>query len=123
MKTGKLDEMVKGWFVGNFEPTLLKTDTCEVAVKYYKAGDVEALHHHRVATEVTVVVSGRVRMCEREWDAGDIIVLEPGEATAFEALTDACNVVVKLPGASNDKYLGRLTDKGTLDRNDQRVDD
>ena len=33
------------------------------------------------------------------------IVLEPGESTAFEAITDASNVVVKLPGALNDKYV------------------
>ncbi len=106
METGKLEHMVKGWFVGDFEPSLFKTDACEVGVKHYKAGDSEALHHHRVATEITCVISGRVRMCDREWGAGDIIVLHPGDATAFEALTDACNVVVKLPGASNDKYMG-----------------
>ena len=31
--------------------------------------------------------------------------MEPGDATDFEALEDAENVVVKLPGANNDKYL------------------
>lgn len=113
MKTANLDKMVKGWFVGNFEPTLLMTEACEVAVKHYKVGESEQLHHHRIATEVTVVVSGRVRMCDREWGPGDIVVLEPGDATAFEALTDACNVVVKMPGATNDKYLGHAPDDWT----------
>ena len=36
---------------------------------------------------------------------GDIVVVEPGEATDFEALDDAVNVVVKIPGVNNDKYL------------------
>ena len=106
MITGKLQDMFKGWFVGDFDPTLLRTDACEVAVKSYKAGDAEELHHHKVATEVTLILSGRVRMCGKEWGEGDIVVLAPGEATAFEALTDAVNVVVKTPGAKNDKYLG-----------------
>jgi len=106
MKSGNLGDMVKGWFVGNFSPSLLVTDACEVAVKAYFAGDREELHHHKVATEVTVVIKGRIRMAGKEWGEGDIIVLEPGEATDFEALTDAINVVVKTPGASNDKYLG-----------------
>jgi len=104
--TGRLEDMFKGWFVGDFDPTLVRTQACEVAVKKYQAGDAEALHHHKVATEVTLVLSGRVRMCGREWGEGDIIVLEPGEATDFVALTDAVNVVVKTPGAKNDKYLG-----------------
>ncbi len=39
MKVFHLDEMVKGWFVGNFNPTVLSTNDVEVAVKKYKAGD------------------------------------------------------------------------------------
>jgi quercetin dioxygenase-like cupin family protein len=105
MKHSKLDEMFKGWFVGAFEPTALSTSACEVAVKHYRAGESEAEHFHKVATEVTLVLSGRVRMAGREWGAGDVIVLEPNESTAFEALTDAVNVVVKVPGAKDDKYL------------------
>jgi len=105
MKIARLDEMTKGWFVGAFAPTVHTTDACEVAVKHYRAGDAEAAHFHKVATEITLIVSGRVRMVQREFGPGDIVVLEPGEVTAFEALEDAVNVVVKLPGALNDKYL------------------
>ena len=105
MKAFKLENMVKGWFVGDFEPTAYRTSVAEVAVKHYRAGDREPSHHHRVATELTIVVSGIVKMVGQEWTAGDIIMIEPGESTSFEALTDATNVVVKLPGAGSDKYL------------------
>ena len=33
------------------------------------------------------------------------MVMEPGDVTDFEALTDAVNVVVKIPGVNNDKYI------------------
>ncbi|BDI28882.1 hypothetical protein CCAX7_009330 [Capsulimonas corticalis] len=97
--------MVKGWFVGDFEPSLYHTGDVEVAVKHYQAGDAEEWHYHKVATELTVVVSGEVEMAGKRFREGDIVVIEPGEGTAFRAITDAVNVVVKLPGASNDKYL------------------
>ena len=107
MKTAKLQDMVKGWFIGNFEPSLCKTNDVEVAVKEYKAGDYEDRHHHKIATEYTVIIKGRVRMNGVEYAAGDIIVMEPNESTDFECLEDGTvNVVVKLPGASNDKYAG-----------------
>lgn len=109
MKQFRLDEMVKGWFVGPFAPSALHSAHVEVALKSYRAGDREPEHLHRVATELTLVVSGVVRMLGREWRAGDIVVLEPGTATAFEALTDAVNVVVKTPAVPGDKYL---TDAG-----------
>lgn len=105
MKVARLDDMTKGWFVGAFSPTVHATDACEVAVKHYKAGDKEGAHFHKIATEITLIVSGTVRMVGREFGAGDIVVMEPGDVTDFEALTDAINVVVKTPGALDDKYL------------------
>lgn len=108
MQVAKLDDMIKGWFVGNFQPTLINTNDVEVAVKQYKKGDSEAFHYHKIATEITVIVSGRVRMNGIEYKQGDIIVIEPNESTDFLALEDTVNTVVKFPGASNDKYLGEL---------------
>lgn len=106
MKIARIDEMIKGWFIGNFEPSLLKTNAVEVALKKYNKGDYEEAHYHKIATEFTVIVSGRVRMNGIEYGEGDIIVIEPNDATDFEALEDnTINVVVKIPGANNDKYL------------------
>ena len=106
MRQAKLGDMVKGWFVGDFDPAVIKSTACEVAVKHYKAGDYEETHHHRVATEITLIVSGRVQMMGREWGDGDIIVIEPGEATDYRALSDTVTVVVKLPSSKDDKYPG-----------------
>ncbi len=104
MKSSNLDAMFKGWFIGDFDPTILKSDKFEVGVKYYDAGEKEERHVHKVATEITVVVEGSVRMCDRIWQKGDIIVIEPGESTAFEALSDAVTTVVKVPSVKDDKY-------------------
>ncbi len=105
MKHHKLNEMVKGWFVGQFNPTAFASDAVEVAVKHYAAGDSESAHYHKVATELTLIASGRVRMFDREWTANDIITVEPGEVTAFTALEATVTVVVKLPCVSGDKYV------------------
>lgn len=105
MEKFNLNEMIKGWFVGNFEPSLLKTNDVEVAVKSYQAGEYEDRHHHKIATEITVVVSGEILMNNILYKEGDIIKLEPNESSDFKAITNAINVVVKIPGAANDKYL------------------
>ena len=106
MRTAKLEDMIKGWFVGNFEPTLLRTNDVEVAVKSYKKGDYEEKHYHKIATEITAITRGRVKMNGIEYKEGDINVIEPGESTDFECLEDGTqNVVVKIPGANNDKYI------------------
>lgn len=105
MIKASLKDMVGGWFVGDFTPSLMKQGDFEVAVKYYREGDCEPLHEHRLAREITVIVKGRVIMCGSVFVEGDIIILEPGESTSFEALSDVITVVVKSPSIPGDKYL------------------
>lgn len=107
MKIHNFEDMIRGWFVGDFEPTALQTQACEVGFKTYKAGDHEEFHHHKIATEVTLITKGIVQMNGQNYAEGDVIVIEPNEGTDFIAVTDAENIVVKIPGAQNDKYLGR----------------
>lgn len=104
MRKAHLDHMVKGWFVGDFNPTCLATQAAEVAVKHYNAGDYDAWHFHKIATEVTVIIKGLVEMNGQRHTTGDILVIEPGEGTDFRVLEPTTTVVVKIPGATNDKY-------------------
>jgi quercetin dioxygenase-like cupin family protein len=105
MKLYNLKDMFKGWLVGNFEPSCYKTDVVEVAVKEYKKGEKEPLHYHKIATEITVIISGTVLMNGIEYKTGDIITIEPGESTNFEALSDVVTSVVKVPCVKDDKYI------------------
>lgn len=105
MKTYHLDQMTRGWFVGDFTPSVIQTPDVEVGIKSYKAGEKEDAHYHKVAVELTAVVAGQIRMNGKLFSAGDVVVMEPGETCAFEAVTDAVNVVVKLPSVKNDKFL------------------
>ncbi|CAM3023845.1 hypothetical protein JHFBIEKO_3116 [Methylobacterium mesophilicum] len=105
MKHHRLADMKGGWFMGDFVPCAERNTDAEVGLKRYPAGAREDKHFHKVATELTLVVSGTVRMFDQVWHAGDIITAEPGDATAFEALSDAVTVVVKTPSVPSDKYL------------------
>jgi hypothetical protein len=105
MKKTNLSDFVRGWFVGGFKPTLYSTTDVEVAVQRFNKGDTEQAHCHKIATEITVIVSGRARMNDTILAEGDIMTTPPGEYTEFEALEDTVTTVVKLPGALNDKYL------------------
>lgn len=105
MKKANLKNFVKGWFVGNFTPTLITTNDVEVAIKRYKAGDYESSHYHKIATEITVIVSGEVEMNGVRYKEDDIIVIEPNDKTDFRCVTDVITAVVKYPGANDDKYV------------------
>jgi quercetin dioxygenase-like cupin family protein len=104
----RLENFTKGWFLGDFVPSLFKTPDFEVAVKKYVKGDRESAHRHMIAMEWTVIVNGKVIFSDGKNDyvleEGDIMEIFPGETFSFEALEDTDTVVVKSPSVSNDKY-------------------
>ena len=100
----KIENMFKGWFIGDFEPSLYKTQDVEVGIKEYEAGEYESHHYHKIATEFTVIIDGKVEMNGESYSTGDIIRIMPNEITDFKAITNTKTVVVKIPGAQNDKY-------------------
>lgn len=104
MKIRRLEDMTGGWFVGRFQPTCLPLDQCEVAVKRYRAGESEQRHVHLIATELTLIVSGRVIINEQVFCPGDIVCLDPGEPASFSVVEDAITVVVKSPSVATDKH-------------------
>lgn len=75
MHKENLNNFIKGWFVGHFTPTLIDTNDVEVSIKKYKAGDQEKSHYHKIATEITAIVSGEVEMNGVKYVADDIIVI------------------------------------------------
>ena len=105
MEKNSLQSMVNGWFVGDFLPTCLKTNLFEAACKYYKSGDFENRHVHRIATEITVIARGAVKMNNNQYKEGDIIIIEPGVSTDFLALEDTITMVIKVPSGIGDKYI------------------
>ena len=105
MKKYKIDDFTRGWFVGNFSPTLLSTENVEVAYKKYKSGDKEEKHYHKIATETTLMTKGKVSMNEQIFEKGEIIIVSPNEIVNFKVIEDAENIVIKIPGVNNDKYI------------------
>jgi hypothetical protein len=55
--------------------------------------------------EVTAIISGEVSFNGKIFSAGDIITVTQGESIEFAAVTDAVNVVIKVPCVIGDKYL------------------
>ena len=99
------DSGERGWFIGQFEKAVFKTSACEVAYQYNFKGESCAAHTHKIATEINLITAGRVVMSGREYTAGDIIIMEPGDVCECHYLEDTYTVVVKVPGALDDKYI------------------
>lgn len=105
MKVSKLSDMHRGWFIGDFEPSVLKTKDFEVAILHHPKGEQWPAHYHKLGTEYNVLLSGHMRVCDTELHAGDIFVIEPGEVADPIFYEDCTIVCVKTPSDTGDKYI------------------
>ena len=100
-----VNDFFKGWLVGDFLPCLFNSKDVEVGLKYYKNGDFESSHVHKIITEYTIVVFGKVSMNGVVYKERDIIKIEPNEYADFICLEDSATLVIKTPSIPSDKYL------------------
>jgi len=105
MIKGKLSDMYRGWCVGDFEPSLLRTKDFEVGVLLHPKGEKWAAHYHKEGTEYNILISGSMRVCDTELTAGDTFIIEPLEVADPTFHEDCTIVCIKVPSNTKDKYL------------------
>jgi mannose-6-phosphate isomerase-like protein (cupin superfamily) len=94
----------RGWFIGNFEKAVVRTQDFEVCWQSNPAGAKDTPHYHKVITEVQLIIRGRMIINGVEFGPGDIYVSDPGEHYYGEYLEDTEVVAIKFPSVPTDKY-------------------
>lgn len=108
MKIFDINKMFKGWFVGDFDPAVVKTKEFELAHHFHEKGyvDKDGPHYHKVATEINYIIKGKVIVNDDHClSSGDIFVYEPYDVSNVKFLEDTDLMVAKIPSVKNDKYL------------------
>lgn len=105
MKVGKLSDTFRGWVIGDFEPSLLRTKDFEVGVLKHPKGEKWPAHYHKISTEYNILVSGSMKLCDIELVAGDTFILEPFEIADPLFHEDCTIVCIKVPSDTKDKYI------------------
>lgn len=104
MNITKITDYVRGWFIGDFEPTVLRTKDFEVGVLSHYKGEHWASHYHKDSVEYNVLISGKMIIQGQELNSGDVFVFGKGEIADPVFLEDCTVVCVKVPSIPSDKF-------------------
>jgi mannose-6-phosphate isomerase-like protein (cupin superfamily) len=104
MKIAYISEMWRGWFIGNFEPSVLQTNDFEVAILTHKKDEKWSKHYHAIATEYNVLISGTMTIQNELIQPGTIFILYPHEIADPIFHEDCVIVCIKTPSVPGDKY-------------------
>lgn len=102
MKQYRFEDMIGGWFVGDFEPTAYRTQQLEVSYKRHNKHEDYCPHYHHTVTEINLIIRGKLLIQGKELSDGDIFILEPYEIADPVFLEDCEIICVKTPSL-NDK--------------------
>lgn len=105
MKISKLKDYKNGWFLGNFDPSTIMTSQFEVGTCIHKKGDKWPVHYHKIMTEITLIIKGKMIIQDIILQTGDVFVIEPYEIADPLFLEDTQVVVIKTPSVPGDKYI------------------
>jgi hypothetical protein len=106
VKVFKLENFTNGWFIGDFEPSLLKNSGVELAVMNKKKGiDVNNFHYHEHCTEINVLVKGKLIVNNQVVNENDIFIFEPYVPSICNFVEDCTWVVFKNKPSNNDKVI------------------
>lgn len=105
MKIDHIKNYKRGWFIGNFNPSILKTDKFEIAVMHHDAGEYVQPHFQKTALEYNVVISGRLRCNGHEFVTGDIFVYDILEVADVVVIEETYILCIKTPSLPDDKVL------------------
>ena len=105
MKVYELKDFVRGWFIGDFEPSILRTADFEVGLLSHSKGEYWAPHAHKLSDEFNLLVKGKMMICGQEINEGQIFVIQKNEVADPQFLEDCQVLVVKSPSVPGDKYI------------------
>jgi dTDP-glucose pyrophosphorylase len=94
----------RGWMIGNFEPSALKTPLFEVGIMSHKKGELHAFHFHKIGCEINVLLKGKMKVNGVELKETQIFILEPNQLSCPEFLEDCEILCLKIPSVPTDKH-------------------
>lgn len=102
--TQNSDSMKRGWLVGNFEPSILKTDLFEVAYKKHKKDEYWPPHTHNEINEYNVLIKGKMKINNEFLEEGSVFII-PKEMLSHARFLEDCEVLcIKVPSVPSDKH-------------------
>jgi hypothetical protein len=102
-KFDDLENYVRGWLIGNFEPSIIKVKDFEICITQHLSGELSDPHYHTESIEINVVSSGEIEVNGRLLSKGGIFIYEAFEISDVKFITDTSLVVIRLPSSPFDK--------------------
>jgi dTDP-glucose pyrophosphorylase/mannose-6-phosphate isomerase-like protein (cupin superfamily) len=99
-----LCDFTRGWFIGDFLPSILRTQEYEVALLTHPKNEKWDYHYHKEAEEINFLVEGEMTVNNRMIREGEVFRIPRNQLTCPHFLKDCKVLCIKVPSVVGDKY-------------------
>lgn len=96
-------DMFRGWFIGNFEPAIIKSSGFEIGYLLHKQGEKWDTHYHNNIDEVNLLIKGKMILNDIEIHPNEIFVINHKTIACPIFLEDCYIICIKIPFMVGDK--------------------
>jgi len=104
-KKVNIDEYVRGWLIGDFEPSIKRTTDYEIGVLTHKQGEKWPFHYHKESREINILLSGEMIINNQSIKRNTLFIFEKGMISCPLFLTDCIVLCIKVPSLPGDKWI------------------
>jgi len=102
----KIEDMFRGWFIGNFEPSVSKQETFEVGYLLHKKGEIWDTHYHNNIKEINLLISGKMILNDNiVINKNEIFIIDSKTIVSPIFLEDCYIICIKIPSFKGDKLI------------------
>jgi UDP-N-acetylglucosamine diphosphorylase / glucose-1-phosphate thymidylyltransferase / UDP-N-acetylgalactosamine diphosphorylase / glucosamine-1-phosphate N-acetyltransferase / galactosamine-1-phosphate N-acetyltransferase len=99
-----LSKYMRGWVLGEFEPSLKKTKY-EVGFLHHEKGQQWPYHYHKNSDEINILCQGQMIINDCVISQGDLFVFEKNVISCPQFLQDCDIICIKTVSDKNDKHI------------------
>lgn len=101
----KLSDFKRGWLIGDFTPSLIRTKDFEIGILTHKTGEKWPYHIHQFQDEFNYLITGHMSVNDLEYFSGDNFLLERCHLAVPLFFSDCKLICIKFPSIPADKKI------------------
>jgi dTDP-glucose pyrophosphorylase len=100
-----LANYLRGWIIGNFQPSVYKTPYYEIGLLTHAKDEKWEFHYHKQVTEINILISGHFLLNNIPISAGTVFTINKN-VIACPKFLETCKILcIKIPSIPGDKTI------------------
>ena len=104
-KSWSYNEFIRGWFIGDFFQSIIKTNKYEIGLLTHNKNEIWDFHYHKEADEINFLLEGRMIINENILEKNSLFIIQKNQITCPKFLEDCKIICIKIPSVPSDKYI------------------